>query len=200
MGQCDSLDYCEGIPMVEIKNLTTNDIPSDVLLNFRHREIITKKWINQNGQWNLVAASDLREWKQQKRIWISGYLCQQLERGGSVVAAYTGDTLVGFCCADGCLAGKTAKYANMTMLFVDDQWKRKGIGRKLFENICFCAKQMGAEKLFISAVPSFDTIAFYFAMGCVDAGEVIPEYVDTNEDRYLEFSLTDGKASSDGKS
>ena len=70
----------------------------------------------------------------------------------------------------------------------------EGVGRKLFEHICVCAKGMGAEKLFISAIPSFDTIAFYFTMGCVDAREVIPEYVDTEEDRYLEFALTDGNS------
>ena len=69
----------------------------------------------------------MREWNKDKRIWISEYLRQQIERGGSVVAAYVGDILVVFCCVDGGLEGKTAKYANMTMLFVDDKWKRKGV-------------------------------------------------------------------------
>ena len=119
----------------------------------------TEKWINKNNTWELVTTSDLREWNKDKRIWISEYFCQQIGRGGSVVAAYAEDILVGFCCVDGCIAGKTAKYANMTMLFVDDKWKRKGIGKKLFEKICLCAKQMGVEKLFISAIPSSDTIA-----------------------------------------
>ena len=46
-------------------------------------------------------------------------------------------SLVGFCSVDGRLAGKTVKYANLTMLFVDDKWKRKGVGRRLFDKICF---------------------------------------------------------------
>ena len=138
----------------------------------------------------MAAASDLREWNTEKRIWISDYLRQQIERGGSVAAAFAGDILVGFCCVDGYLIGKTAKYANMTMLFVDDQWKRKGVGRKLFRKICISAKRMDADKLFISAIPSIETIAFYFNMGCEDAREIISEYVDTDKDRYLEFALT----------
>lgn len=48
---------------------------------------------------------------------------------------------------------------------------------------------MGAEKLFISAVPSEETVAFYIAMRCRDAEEMIPEFVDTPEDRYLEYDL-----------
>ena len=49
---------------------------------------------------------------------------------------------------------------------------------------------MYADKLFISAIPSFETIAFYFNIGCGDAKEIISEYVDTDQDRYLEFVLT----------
>ena len=137
--------------MVEIKNLSANDISSGMLLDFNHHQIITKKWVNRNSKWELVETSDLREWNKDKRIWISEYLREQIERGGSVVAADVGDILVGFCSVDGGLVGETAKYANMTMLFVDDKWKRKGVGGKLFENICICAKRMAAEKLFISA-------------------------------------------------
>jgi len=141
----------------------------------------------------LTEASDLREWDKEKRIWISEYLCQQMKRGGSTVAAFDGDVLVGFCCVDGYLLGKTAKYANLTMLFVDDKWKRKGIGRKLFEKNCRNAAKMKADKLFISGIPSLETVAFYFNMGCEDAKEIISEYIDTEQDRYLEFSLSASK-------
>lgn len=81
------------------------------------------------------------------------------------------------------------KHANLTMLFVDDKWQRKGIGRLLFHEICIYARRLGAEKLFISAIPSIETISFYHSLGCTDADEVIPEYVDTEEDRYLEYLL-----------
>jgi GNAT superfamily N-acetyltransferase len=176
--------------MIKIKNLTVNDISPDMLLNFNHHQVITKKWVKKNGNWELTTASDLREWNREKRIWISDYFRQLLGRGGSVVIAFDKNILVGFCCVDGILAGNTAKYANMTMLFVDDNWKRKGIGKKLFERICLCAAKMKADKLFISAIPSFDTITFYHHMGCEDAKEIISEYVDTEQDRYLEFILT----------
>ena len=177
--------------MIEIKELKTNDISSDMLLNFKHHQVITKKWINQNNDWVISDTSDLRKWSKDKRLWIPQYLRQQIKRGGSVVAAFDNNVLVGFCCVDGCIKGSTARYANMTMLFVDDEWKRRGVGRKLFEKICKCSSRMQAEKLFISAIPCVETIAFYLEMGCCDATEIIPEYVDTEQDRYLEYSLID---------
>lgn len=176
--------------MIEVKELTIRDISADILLDFNHHQLITKKWVNRDNNWELSDTSDLREWNEEKRIWISGYLRQQMERGGALVAAFDSNVLVGFCCVDGYLAGITAEYANMTMLFVDDNWKRRGVGRKLFERICMYAEKMKAEKLFISAIPSAETIAFYFKMGCEDAKEIIPEYVDTEQDRYLEYTLT----------
>ena len=179
--------------MIKIKSLTMNDIAPEMLLNFNHHQVINEKWVKKNKTWELTTTSELREWNDEKRIWISDYLRQQIERGGSAVGAFAEDILVGFCCVDGFLAGNTAKYANITMLFVDDNWKRKGVGKKLFERICLCAVKMKADKLFISAIPSFDTIAFYHYMGCEDAKEIISEYVDTEQDRYLEYVLTISK-------
>jgi Acetyltransferase (GNAT) family. len=174
--------------MIKITYINAN-IASDMFKSFHHHQAITKKWVNDDNNWTLKDASDLREWDDEKRIWISEYLRKQIERGGSVIGAFNDNVFNGFCCVDGFLLGETAKYANLSMLFVDDDWKRRGIGKSLFKAACECAKKIGADKLFISAVPSFETIAFYFNMGCTDAEETISEYVDTDNDRYLEFKL-----------
>ena len=174
--------------MIKTKELYVNDITSDMLSDFHHHQLITEKWVK-NHVWELVETSELREWDDEKRLWIPNYLKEQIGRGSSVVAAYDGDVLIGFGSLDGCLAGESAKYANLTMLFVDDKWKRKGIGKNLFDKLCMCARNMGADKLFISSIASAETVAFYFSMGCEDAGEIIPAYVDTEQDRYLEYSI-----------
>jgi GNAT superfamily N-acetyltransferase len=175
--------------MIEIKDLKVNDITPNLLFEFNHQQKINRKWVKCNGRWELVEASDLREWDKEKRIWVSEYLCEQIERGGSVVAAFDGDCLVGFCSIDGYIICDTIKYANLTMLFVDDKWARKGIGRKLFDKICTNAVAMKVDRIFISAIPSFETIAFYVKMGCEDVHKVISEFIDTEQDRYLEYKL-----------
>ncbi|MEY8328984.1 GNAT family N-acetyltransferase [Lachnospiraceae bacterium 48-33] len=175
--------------MFQLKNLSVDYINSNMLLNFHHNQIINNKYVNINNKWEVTYANEVRVWNKEKRIWISEYLRQQIQRGGFVIGAFNMDLFVGFCCIDGYLYGKTAKYANLIMLFVDDEWKRKGIGKALFKEICKYAKKNNAKKLFISAIPSVETIAFYFAMGCIDAKEIITDYIDTKNDRYLEYLL-----------
>lgn len=175
--------------MVEIKMLAVDKIISDMLFKFKHHQIIDKKYVNKNNMWEEIRTDEIREWNEDKRVWITEYFLQQIKRGGSVIGAYDGNRLVGFCCLDGYLCGESAKYANITMLFVDDDYKRKGIGKALFRKISECAIGMGAEKMFISAIPSVETVTFYFSMGCIDAKEIISEYIDTEKDRYLEYIL-----------
>ncbi len=178
---------------MKISTLTVDRIEQDLLSDFYHHQLITKQWIRKNNKWEITDTSILREWSDEKRKWIPQYWSQQIERGGTVIAAFEADKLIGFCSLDGRLLGETAKYANLTMLFVDDRWKRKGVGKKLFLEICNHAEKMKADKLFISAIPSVDTLNFYYHMGCKDSNEIISEYVDTEQDRYLEFTLGTSK-------
>lgn len=173
-----------------VRNLTPTEIHPQMLKTFNHKQNISAKWVNNNGHWVLQKTSELHEWNDEKKRWISQYLRQQLDRDGSVVGAFYDNRLVGFACLDGILEGKPTTYTNLTMLFVDHDWKRKGIGKALFRRICQCAAKQKADKIFISAVPSYDTVSFYFAMGCSDAKIRIDDFIDTEEDRYLEYTIT----------
>ena len=176
-------------PEITIRHLRKTAIMPDILSGFAHRQKIDRKWIKRNDGWELSDASLLREWNAEKRIWIAEYMGRQIDRGGVTLGAYCHDRLVGFCCVDGTISGKSARYANLTMLFVDDRWQRNGIGKLLFKEACMCASAIGAEKLFISAIPSAETIAFYQRMGCADANEMVETFVDSEDDRYLEISV-----------
>lgn len=175
--------------MIKIESLSQQDISEDFLNSFNHKQRITAEWKKVNNVWKTVETDVLRKWDVEKRKWIPSYLKEQIDQGGVVLGAFHDNRLVGFASASGILLGERAKYANLTMLFVDDAFKRKGIGRSLFCGIKKAACDLNADKLFISAIPSVDTIAFYFSMGCLDAGEIISEFVDTEEDRYLECLL-----------
>ncbi len=171
----------------DIKPLKVEDINPGLLDDFSHFQKITKKYVKKNGEWEISDASILREWSTEKRIWITKYMCQQIERGGLTVGAFFCGKLIGFCCMDGIVSGNSAKYANLTMLFVDDNWKRRGIEKLLFKEAHKHAVKLGAEKIFISAISSIETIAFYLKIGCTDANEVVESFVDSEDDRCMEF-------------
>lgn len=177
------------ITQVELRNLLAEALTEDMLLSFDNRQVITKKWVRGEDGWCLEDTYELREWDDKKRRWVPTYLREQVLRGGVCLGAYDGDRLAGFITVDGIISGKNAKYANLTMFFIDSGWKRRGIGKKLFFAVSESAKEIGAEKLFISAIPSYETVSFYTNLGCVDAEEIIDDFVDTEYDRYLEYKL-----------
>ncbi len=177
---------------ISLRRLNISDLHPQMLIDFHKIQSITSKWVKKDGAWELEKASALRQWDEAKKVWMAQYLRQQLDRNGCVLGAFENNRLIGFAAVDGGIKGQSGKYANLTLLFIDDNWKRRGIGTKLFRQACLCAAGMGADKLFISAVPSYETVAFYFKMGCLDAEEVIDEFVDTEFDRYLEYSLNQG--------
>lgn len=174
---------------ITIRFLTPSDIYPEMLESFNHKQIISDKWVKNEKGYELTKTCEVREWNSKKRIWISQYLYQQMNRGGFAAGAFSNSKIVGFACLDGILQGISEKYVNLTLLFVDDEWKRKGIGKRLFREMCLCAEDMGADKIFISAIPSYDTISFYFNMGCLDAEYIVESFVDTENDRYLEYNL-----------
>ncbi len=175
--------------MIEIRRLHADVIDDNLLSDFCHRQVITKLWARRNSGWRLTSVHEAHGWDQAKKALISRYLRRQAGEDGAVLGAYREGVLVGFVCVDGALSENDAKYANLSFLFVDDKNKRQGIGKSLFQAACVCAKDMGADKLFLSAVASYETIAFYFQMGCVDAAEIVDEFVDTENDRCLEYCL-----------
>lgn len=174
---------------VVFKHLQKTSIHAGLLNEFAHCQEITKKWVKQDEVWTLADAFLLREWSDEKRVWVTEYMCEQIDRGGVVVGAFSDDRIIGFCCVDGVVSGSSAKYANLTMLFVDDYWKRHGIGMTLFRKAQEHARRLGAEKIFISAIPSAETVAFYQKMGCIDAAEIVDVFVEAEDDRYLECGV-----------
>ena len=139
-----------------------------------------------NGYWVLQPTNNQRRWPSEKRLWISQYIKEQIHNGGFAFGAFQNEKMVGFVCVEGTIIDS---YANLTMLFIDDDYKRKGIGRSLFEKAKKEALLIGARKLFVSSIPSEETISFYFSVGCKDAEIIIPDFVDTETDRYMEMDL-----------
>lgn len=82
------------------------------------------------------------------------------------------------------------QYLWLDMLHVSYEYRKKGIGRKLFDMTANAAKKLGAKKLYISAHSSQESQAFYRAVGCVNAEEIIPELFEAEPyDVHMECLL-----------
>ena len=172
--------------MIEYRRLYTEELSSNYFADFKHEQKWSQQWVKQNFVWSLEHIKGSRSWSAEKRIWIAEYLKKQIAGGGFAIGAFQNDQIVGFICIDGKIIDR---YANLTMLFVDDAFKRVGIGKTLLQKARKEALTINAKKLFISAIPSEETIAFYFSVGCKDAEMIVPDFVDSENDRYLELEL-----------
>jgi len=73
-------------------------------------------------------------------------------------------------------------------------YRHKGIGKKLFELCIKKAKEVGIEKIYISANSSKETQNFYLSVGCIDAEEIDKELFEKEPfDRHMEYKIIGGK-------
>jgi ribosomal protein S18 acetylase RimI-like enzyme len=95
-----------------------------------------------------------------------------LDRGGTLVGAFDRDTLVGF----GIYRPDVGEgLANLSVLHVSRNHRRKGIASLLTEEVARLARADGARRLYVSATPSGSTVEFYLSHGFKPTEEPVEE-------------------------
>ena len=97
-----------------------------------------------------------------------------LDKGGASWGAFDGDRLAGIATLDGRWYGSAGDTLDMYFLHISNGDRHQGIGRTLVEMTMEKAKEMGAKRLFVSGLPSLNTIRFYMAVGFDIAADVDP--------------------------
>ncbi len=154
-------------------------------------QFIEKVWRNIDGEYQLITINYIEE------DWPDGYekyrdaLKETIRAGGVAIGTFSEeDRLVGFVTLNSEVFGETAKYVLLESMFVSKQFRNYGIGKQLFQKCAEKAKEWGADKLYMCAASSQETIAFYRSIGCVDAEEVNKQLYESDpRDIQLEFEL-----------
>lgn len=154
-------------------------------------QFIEKVWRNIDGEYQLITINYMEE------DWPDGYekyrdaLKETIRAGGVAIGTFNEeDRLVGFVTLNSGFFGETAKYVLLESMFVSKQFRNYGIGKQLFQKCTEKAKEWGADKLYMCAASSQETIAFYRSVGCVDAKEVNKQLYESDpRDIQLEFEL-----------
>ena len=112
------------------------------------------------------------------------------ESGGFAIGAFDGEMLVGFVSINRNVFGNLSKYVLLDQMLVDNKYQGQGIGKELFRMSAEKAKEWGVDKFYICAGSSEDTLAFYKALGCVDAMEINQGLQEEDEnDMQFEYDL-----------
>ncbi len=122
-----------------------------------------------------------------------------VSKGGVAIGALDREGIMkGFGTIKGELYGEHNRYALLDQLFISRESRGMGIGRRLFDYLAEAAKELGADHLYICAGSAEETIAFYRALGCREAVEVIRELAEADpRDLQLVYSLKRGPRGGD---
>lgn len=153
-------------------------------------QFIGRAWRNVDGRRQLV------EIKYQETDFPNGFdnhltrLENTIRSGGVALGAFFNERLVGFCSVNSDCFGEIHRYALLDQLFISNEVRGRGIGKKLFMMAANITKNKGIEKFYICAGSSEETIAFYFAIGCEEAKEINQNlYQLDTRDYQLEFDF-----------
>jgi GNAT superfamily N-acetyltransferase len=113
-----------------------------------------------------------------------------LGQGGWFYGAFEGEMLIGIAILDRKFIGKSHAQLQLKFLHISQDYRKQGLGKKLFESARAKAREWGAQQMYISATPSENTVNFYLKLGATVTHEPCPElFALEPEDIHLECNL-----------
>lgn len=175
---------------ISYRELKKSEISESLFANFNRYQDVNKCWRKENGEWILKDIAFTEQWGSDEYKVLTECLQNTIKTGGTVFGAFSDNVLVGFASIESQLWGSQQEYMQLSSIHTSYENRGMGIGKKLFYLASKKAKEMGAQKLYISAHSSEESQAFYKALGCVEAVEYNSKLVAEEPfDCQLEYRL-----------
>ncbi len=97
------------------------------------------------------------------------------DRGGLFYGAFSDGQLVGVVVLESRFIGADKDQLQLKFLHISRDFRKKGLGRKLFELAVDGAKEKGARALYVSSCESRNAVDFWMHLGCVITPDVDEE-------------------------
>lgn len=175
---------------ISYRELKKTEIDETLFASFNRYQDVKKCWRKENGEWVLKDIAFTEQWDSDEYKCLVKCLQNTVETGGAVFGAFSNNLLVGFTSVESEFFGSRKEYVELKNIHTSYENRGTGIGKHLFYLACKKAKEIGAEKLYISAHSSQESQAFYKAMGCIEAAEYNEKSVAAEPcDCQLEYKL-----------
>ena len=175
--------------MITIRELERHQVREVWALD--RSEVINGVYYLRDGQLTLEREHyDLSGWPPGEAERSTPLLLDCFDRGGTFYGAFDGDKLVAAAILESKFIGRERDQLQLVFLHVSRAYRKRGLGRTLFENSVARARELGARRLYVSATPSENTIGFYLGLGCVVTDEVDPDLFELEpEDIHFEYAI-----------
>ena len=173
------------------KELKAEDIKNDLLDNFNRYQEIKRCYRYENGNWIIKDNVYVEDWdknrKDHKTVKFKNILNNN---SGYIFGAFDNNALIGYAVLFNKIFGSIGQYIQLFSLQISFGYRNKVIGKKLFRLCTEKAKNIGLNKIYISANSSEETIKFYLGIGCKDAMEINKEQAEEEPfDRQMEYEI-----------
>lgn len=157
---------------IQYKRLDTDNFTERSLDSFVRHQAVTECWRRIDNAWTLLPNAYEENWSQVQCQEIAEDVARHINLDQTGFGAFDGERIIGFATVSHRIFGVTARYVQLVCFQISEEYRRQGIGRKLFSLACEEARQLGADKLYISAHSSKESQAAYRALGCSLAEEI----------------------------
>lgn len=159
------------------RHIVPAELNPALFISFTRTQIVRDCYRLVNGAWSVRYDPFVDDWSETDYELLVKYLRDTLASDGLLYGAFVNQMLKAFVSVERTLFGSEKQYADLTNLYVSQELRGLGIGRRLFVTAKEYAQTIGAKKLYISAHSAVETQAFYRAMGCVEALEYNKRHV-----------------------
>ena len=156
----------------QYRRLDNTNFSGHSLDGFVRRQTVTECWRKTGSDWKLVPNVYEENWSQVQCRETAEDMARHINLDQTGFGAFDGERIIGFATVSHRIFGAAVRYVQLVCFQISEEYRRQGIGRKLFSLACEEARRLGAEKLYISAHSSKESQAAYRALGCTPAEEV----------------------------
>ena len=156
----------------QYRRLDKNNFTGHSLDDFVRHQTVTECWRKTGSDWKLVPNAYEENWSLEQCREIAEDVARHINLDQTGFGAFDGERIIGFATVSHRMFGAAARYVQLVCFQISEEYRRQGIGRKLFSLACEEARRLGADKLYISAHSSKESQAAYRALGCTPAEEV----------------------------
>ena len=174
----------------QYKRLDNHNFTGHSLDDFVRRQTVTECWRKIDNDWKLVPNVYEENWSQAQCRKMAEEVIHYINLDQTGFGAFDGERIIGFATVSHRIFGVTARYVQLVCLQISEDYRRQGIGRRLFSLACEEARQLGADKLYISTHSSKESQTAYRALGCSFAEEINEELAAAEPfDVQMEYRL-----------
>ena len=156
----------------QYKRLDNNNFTGHSLDDFVRHQTVAECWRKIDNDWKLVPNVYEENWSQMQCREIAEDVVHHINLDQTGFGAFDGERIIGFATVSHRIFGAAARYVQLVCFQISEEYRRQGIGRKLFSMACEEARRLGADKLYISAHSSKESQAAYQALGCTPVEEI----------------------------